>query len=285
MAAVYSGLTYCDLDRGREPNRLWDGFPDVQGKSIFIKPNLVSPPTVWDSASCTHISVVRLVLKKIFDSGQPEKVLIGDCGFKDQFELTMELSEYPSLLKDFPELEIIPLQDGENFHKFTLQRLPKGQYMSLFGAKISNYVLDSDVIINLPKMKVHSMAGITGAIKNMMGCMAQKGSMHPKGSVPILHKRLRDLYFLLRNRVSWILMDGIIGSEYCEQYGNPVNSGVLISGKDGWTVDCMAAQCMGIHPSKIAYLNYIKKDYKRDWPEILSPDIIKLYHLSMFFNE
>ena len=34
----------------------------------------------------------------------------------------------------------------------------KSEYLSLYGVKLSNYFLEADVRINLPKMKMHSMS-------------------------------------------------------------------------------------------------------------------------------
>lgn len=263
---IFDNLMYSSLDKGEIPSAIWTGFPQsIDGKTIFIKPNLVFPPNRFDEQSCTHISVVRMVLQHIFHVGTPRRVMIGDCGFKDQFLSTMELSGYEKLLSDFPSVEIIPLQDGPNYHKYTLHRIET--YRSLFGAKISDYVWDSDIIINIPKLKIHSLVTVTGAIKNMMGTMAQKGSMHPGGSSVILHKRLRDLYFLLKNRVNWIIMDGIVGSEYCEHQGVPVETRLLISGTDMWEVDCLATRVMGIDPSSVSYLRFIAEE-GRVFPEL-----------------
>lgn len=39
---------------------------------------------------------------------------------------------------------------------------------------VSQYMLDADVIINIPKLKTHKKAGITAALKNMVGINAQK---------------------------------------------------------------------------------------------------------------
>ncbi|MBR5337921.1 MAG: DUF362 domain-containing protein [Lachnospiraceae bacterium] len=40
--------------------------------------------------------------------------------------------------------------------------------------KISQYLLEADVVINLPKPKTHRKAGITGALKNLVGINANK---------------------------------------------------------------------------------------------------------------
>jgi hypothetical protein len=39
---------------------------------------------------------------------------------------------------------------------------------------IAGSVLEADLIINLPKMKTHQKAGITGALKNLVGCNGEK---------------------------------------------------------------------------------------------------------------
>lgn len=42
---------------------------------------------------------------------------------------------------------------------------------------INKHVLDADVIINLPKPKCHKLAGVTGALKNMVGIVADKACL------------------------------------------------------------------------------------------------------------
>lgn len=255
---------------------LWDGLPNCKNKSVFVKPNLVSPPSKWDYQSCTHVEVTRMVLKRILED-DPESIVVGECGFKNKWQETMTLSGYPDLLKLDPRIQLIALQDGENFYKFTLERLKKGQYLSLYGVKFSDYLLDCDFTINIPKLKVHAIALITGAIKNMMGTMSQKGSMHPHSSIDIIHKRLRDFYLLIQPKVAFCLMDGIIGAEYSEQYGVPVSSNLLISETDCWRMDCAAASAMSISPQEVQYLKYIKSHLKEDWPELIPEELRKPY--------
>ena len=50
---------------------------------------------------------------------------------------------------------------------------------------ISNYVLQADVIINMPKPKTHRKAGVTIALKNLVGINARKEYLphHTNGSV------------------------------------------------------------------------------------------------------
>ena len=239
-------------------SEIWKNFPEVKNKKVFIKPNLVTPPTQWDFQSITHPLILEAVLLKCIE-GSPSQIVVGCCGFKGQWKRTIELSGYDKICQRY-SCDLICLQEGENFHKYSLIRFSdKEEYMSLFGTKISDYLLEAEVGLNLSKMKVHSMARMTGSIKNMMGTISPKGAMHPKGSSDILHKRLRDLYLLMKKYVSWNLMDGIIGSEYNEQYGVSKQANVLISGKDMFEVDWAASQVMGMNPFEIPYLVYIRK--------------------------
>lgn len=248
----------------------WEGLPNVYRKSVFIKPNLVNPDHPWDMNSTTRVEVIRLIIDRLRQD-RPKEIIVGDCGFKRQWETTINSTGYASLL-DYPEVKLVGLQEGENFHRFSLIRIAENKYLSLFGAKLSDYVLNADVVINVPKLKVHNMAIVTGAVKNMMGCMAQKGSMHPNGSIEILHKRLRDLWLITKEIVNFNVMDGIMGAQYAEQSGVGRPSGVLISSTCQWSMDVAASRLMGIPPEKVPYLALIQLELNRGMRFIQVPD-------------
>ena len=50
---------------------------------------------------------------------------------------------------------------------------------------IAGSALDADLVVNLPKMKTHQKAGLTGALKNLVGITGQKGSLvHYRAGTP-----------------------------------------------------------------------------------------------------
>lgn len=267
MIQFHRETDYANLKLENIPREFWQYFPDCHGKKIFVKPNLVCPPTKWDIASTTRVEVISIVIEYLMNNGAND-IVVGDCGFKDQFEYTIKLSGYDQLPKRYG-VQLIGLQEGPRFHEFTLHR--RDGYLSLFGAKFSNTMLECDFVINVPKLKVHNIAIVTGAIKNTMGMMAQKGSMHPRGSYDILHKRLHDLYFLIKDRIAACVMDGIVGSEYSEQCGIPKPANVLISSKDMWAMDVAASLIMNIYPSDVPYLEYIRKSLNKYFSEVIVP--------------
>lgn len=271
-------MSYCIVkaDRYCFPNstvdseleRLWRGLPSsLVGTSVFVKPNLVMPVTKWECASTVHVAVISLLIRALKDLGCAD-ITIGDCGFRGQWKHTIKSSGY-DLLPAVYGIKLVGLEEGANAEKFSWLRFEDDEeYMSLFGAQFSDYMLEADFVISAAKLKVHKMAGITGCIKNMMGTMRNKGNMHPRGNVAVLHKRLRDLYLLLKDRVHFCLIDGIIGSEYSEHYGVPVKAGVLVSGDDPWELDCIAAQLMGMFSRSIPYLRLLKEKLRRDYPSL-----------------
>lgn len=280
-------IAKCDIyDVARILNTdIWQDFPDVKNKKVFVKPNLVMPPVGPDFWACTHKEVVQAVLIKLQEGGA-SKIIVGDCGFKDQWDLTIKSSGYDEICKIY-DAELICVQEGENFHKYTLKRFEnKEDYLSLYGTKISDFVLDSDIVINIPKLKVHSLAGITCAIKNMMGVISPKGSMHPKADPEILHKRLCDLYQLMTPIVNWTLVDGIVGMEYSETFGVNKSADVLISGKDMWEVDSAAAMVMNIPLVEIKYLNYISQKHKEGfWPTSVPETFVTPFEKSLIMRK
>lgn len=271
MIQFHRETDYANLKLENIPQDFWKYFPaELHGYKVFIKPNLVCPPTRWDIASTTRVEVVSLVIEYLKENGC-KHIVVGDCGFKDQFEYTIKLSGYDQLPKKYG-VQLIGLQEGPRFHEFTLHR--RDGYLSLFGAKFSNTMLECDFVINVPKLKVHNMALITGAVKNCMGMMAQKGSMHPRGSCDILHKRLHDLYFLMKDRVAACVMDGIVGSEYSEQCGIPRPANLLMSTDDMYVMDVAAAKILDIFPGDVGYLEYIRKSSAAipQFDDIVIPD-------------
>lgn len=115
---------------------------------------------------------------------------------------------------------------------------------------VSQYVLDADVVISMPKPKTHKKAGITAALKNMVGINAQKdylphhmfGSQQNGGDeykdnnlIQTLRSRLRDKKFKYEEeknyfmaRMVWFVIAGcrvtlqLFGNKYRDGswYGN-----------------------------------------------------------------
>lgn len=115
---------------------------------------------------------------------------------------------------------------------------------------IAQPVLDADVVISMPKLKTHSAAIFTGAVKNMYGCIPgfRKAEYHR------MLPKLKDFSELLVDilsvsQPSLAIMDGIVGMEgNGPSAGNPRQIGVVIASADSVAVDAVASSIIGLDP-------------------------------------
>jgi uncharacterized protein (DUF362 family) len=133
---------------------------------VLVKPNLLAA-TLPDFLPCTHPQVVRAVCQYLLDLGA--KVQVGDSpSFGEGGNIAGKIG-----LVDALEDLGVPLVELD---KPTVVRLsfPGGR------AGLSQRALENDLILNLPKLKVHRMVRVTGAVKNFFGCVTgiRKALLH-----------------------------------------------------------------------------------------------------------
>ena len=104
------------------------------------------------------------------------------------------------------------------------------------------------------ELKTHSMAKTTLSMKNMMGIIFPKSIMHSK-----IHEKIADLVSVLRSKMKFQIIDGIIGSNGSELGGKPIQMDLIIAGEDPVAVDTVGSVVMRFNPDKIGYLSYAEK--------------------------
>jgi len=102
-------------------------------------------------------------------------------------------------------------------------------------------------------LKPHREAVVTLSLKNMMGALASKGTMH----IGLLSKNIVDLASVLKPSLA--VIDGIIASEGDELSGNPIEMNLVIAGTDPVAVDAVGAAVMGIPPNEVKHLVLAEK--------------------------
>jgi uncharacterized protein (DUF362 family)/Pyruvate/2-oxoacid:ferredoxin oxidoreductase delta subunit len=119
----------------------------------------------------------------------------------------------------------------------------------------------SDVIIGLSKMKTHGMTTFTGAVKLFYGALPglKKAEYHFNvQKLEIFSDLLVDLVDMLRPHFS--IMDGIWGMEGDGPLsGTPRHAGVLLAGRNPFSVDVAACLLAGINPDRVAYLKAARR--------------------------
>jgi uncharacterized protein (DUF362 family) len=124
-------------------------------KNILVKPNFVAPQNTKNS--CTHPVVIKTVCEYLLEKGA--HVIIGDS---PGFGSAQKVAKKSGLLHSISNLPV------------NIITLKYPHYFDVpFGGKIgiSSQALASDLIINVPKLKAHSQLALSGALKNLFGCV------------------------------------------------------------------------------------------------------------------
>lgn len=211
------------------------------GERVLIKPNLLkaSPP---EAAVTTHPEIVRAVIRLVREAGGTP--MVGDSpGFGNLREVSAKagifdvVNEEGAVLVELDEAMEVAKESGR-FHRFEIARA----------------ALEADAIINLPKLKTHGMTTLTGAVKNLFGCIPGKRKVQWHLNAGVNHglfaEMLVELCALLKPRLT--IMDAVIGMEgNGPGSGDPRRIGVVIAGQDPVAVDVIASRVLGVSPEKL----------------------------------
>jgi uncharacterized protein (DUF362 family) len=212
-------------------------------KPVLIKPNYINskhPSTGITTDSRVIEGVVRFLKQRGI-----EEITIGEgSGFADTLEAFKAAGV--DLVAERWGVRLVDL----NKDAFVEVRPPNP--LSLKKTRVAKTALES-TIISVPKLKPHRMATVTLSLKNMMGALASKGSMHTGW----LSENIADLASVLRPDVS--VVDGIIAGEGHETSGSPVEMDLVIAGTDPVAVDAVGSEVMGIPPTDVKHLLLAEK--------------------------
>jgi uncharacterized protein (DUF362 family)/Pyruvate/2-oxoacid:ferredoxin oxidoreductase delta subunit len=118
-------------------------------------------------------------------------------------------------------------------------------------------VLESDFIIDLAKLKTHGMTGMSGAVKNLFGCVPGllKPELHMRyPDKEIFGEMLVDLCEFVKPDLS--IIDGIIAMEGDgPTSGTPRALNTLIASRSPYNADLIACEIIGMKPEEICMVN------------------------------
>jgi len=206
-------------------------------KPVLIKPNYINAS--HPSTGITTDSRVVEGVVNFLRQHRVKDVMIGEgSGFADTFK-AFEIAG----VKDLAEKLGVRLVD---LNKDEFVEVRPAAPLALEKVKIAKTALES-TIISVPKLKPHRMARVTLSLKNMMGAVNPKGSMHNH-----LSEKIVDLASIVKPSVA--VIDGIIAGEGHETSGSPVEMNLVIAGTDPVAVDAVGAAVMGIPPESVKHL-------------------------------
>jgi len=135
---------------------------------------------------------------------------------------------------------------------------PEGTAMQSF--QVCADVLEHDIIVSIPVMKVHMHTGVTLAVKNMKGCLWRRSKVDLHMLPPTqgsedksLNTAIADMASVLRPHLA--VIDGTVGMEGLgPSAGTPKALGVVVVGPDAFAADAVACCLMGKDPCDIPHL-------------------------------
>jgi len=212
------------------------------GARVFVKVNHLSPPSPPEAGIVTHPAFAAAVLERLKERGA--EIVVGDDVHSRDGD-PFGLSGYRDLCRRLG-IKLANLKEG-GFRRIPL----RGRRLS--SAFFSSLVLDAEAVISLPKFKTHSFTALTGAVKNMFGCL-------PHGRRLEAHRRFPDqgdfaemLVDVYGCRLPCLtVMDAVVVMEGEGPAGGTLRpAGLILASADGVAVDAAAAALAGFDPLDI----------------------------------
>jgi uncharacterized protein (DUF362 family) len=216
------------------------GWQPPRGARILVKPNLLAP-TPPDFLPCTNPLVVRAVCEYLL--ALDVKVTVGDSPSFGTGRMIAKKIGLTQALADLP-VDLIDL------NRPRLVKLPSQRGL----VAISRQVQDFDLILNLPKLKVHRMLGLSGAVKNHFGCVTSvyKAVLHAilGDRRYLFESMLVDLLDLLPPSVS--LLDAVVAMHVTGPVvGQPFPLGLLAASPSAPALDTAMYTLLQLSPEDV----------------------------------
>lgn len=212
------------------------------GSKVLLKPNLLSARSP-EKGVTTRPVFIEAVAKVFLDHGCT--VGIGDSpgGAHKYVQRVWDKTGISALAKKL-DIELV------NFERSGAHRISRNGYELAIARSLDRW----EFIINLPRLKTHSLMTYTGAVKNMFGIVPgfRKSEYHSQFPTPHKFGDLLTEVFAERRPV-FNIMDGIVGME-----GNGPSSGELrkgvglvIASQDAVALDRVAERIIGLKKPSI----------------------------------
>jgi uncharacterized protein (DUF362 family) len=243
-----------------------------KGERVLLKTNLLNASEP-DKSVVTHPKFIKNIAKEILKIDAIP--FIGDSPSgpftKRRLEKVYNKSGLISLSKELG----IDLNYDTKSQKITI---PDGKRLKK--TSICNFVIKTDKIISLPKLKTHSLMIMTLATKNMYGVIpgltkARYHSMFIKRKA--FAEMLLDIISIVKPDL--FIMDGIIGMEGDGPAGGKsVEIGIALASENPHAIDLTVCKILDIEPIGIPTLKEAK--IRKLWPKkieypLLNPNEVK----------
>lgn len=217
---------------------------DIRGKRVVIKPNLVSAMSP-DRAATTHPGILQAAVRLLRRMGAASICVAESPGGPFTVGALRRIYTSCGILAAAEECGVELNYDTS----FSGMQAPEGRVCQHFN--VINAIQNADVIVNLCKLKTHSLTFLSCAEKNFFGCIpgVQKFEMHaaypdPKKFAAMIVDLTYELY---RQKTLISLCDGIVGMEGNGPTGGiPRKFGCLLMSASPFCLDLAAESILGM---------------------------------------
>lgn len=249
------------------------GLPNVNGRVVAIKPNLVAPQPCT-TGTTTSPDVILGIVDELLAAGASVVKIVELPG------LGKNPVPFTALGYDFfrtydPRVSLVDMSTDP----FVLTPPIPGAFNYGRGIYLPATIADPNVlVIGAPKMKTHSLCMITGSVKVMFGLYSATKNADPRHPLPRgnehvlgIDTSLTDMLLALGPRLCFNVMDGVVAMQGNGPLpsaafggqgggGTPIGANVVLAGANPLAVDFVAAKIMSLpHPELIMHLAFANK--------------------------
>lgn len=239
--------------RGNDPAAMlrvglleWGGLERLQpaGKRVLIKVNAAFARPPGDAATTDPRLVSEAV--RLFREAGASEVVVYDHILQDLVDATLERNGIGQAAQEAgARLAVYAVKKPGPAR---VVQVPGGR--ALLSVGILEDIFQADVIVNMPKAKHHSGAGLTMAMKNLIGCTQNMGKVHEID----LHRAIAELNTLVRPSLIVLDATSVLLDRGPGGPGTVGHPGSLVLGTDPVAVDAYACGFFGRSPREIGYL-------------------------------
>lgn len=238
--------------------------PEVAGKRVLVKPNLLSARAP-EKGVTTHPSVVVAVIAAL-ERRRAAEIIVGDnsgmTGYGDNDRVAAKTGVLDAARKYYRNLGTRPVRI-ELHNPYAPE------------VTISGEVLDCDVLVSLPKFKTHTLTTITCAVKNSYGFLlgAEKARLHRAARSRLAFARTVVDVWSLR-KPDLVICDAVTAMQ-----GNGPSSrdvfhyGHVIAAQDSVALDATVSRLMCFRDGDVlTTVDAAKRGFGRSLPEEIDID-------------
>jgi len=219
-------------------------FNKAQVSSVTIKPNLCNywPSSTGYTTDPMVVAGIIDIIRERYGKSIPMRIVESDASAM-RTKYAFSALGYEKLSRE-KEVELFNLSKDR-----VVEREVKVNNRKI-NLKIPSSLLNTDLFINVPKLKIMRETHITCALKNIFGCIAL-----PRKSIyhPYLHETIVGINKILCPNLT--IVDGLVALGRC-----PVKLDLIMGSKDPFSIDWIASQIMGYNPSRIKILRIAIKE-------------------------